>query len=115
MSSRGPEVLWSRHALERLRERIGTDPAGPTARIASAIRERAAWVPGPHARQTEGEVWIALDGPKGKGTAVVVRDGRAWRVVTLRESETCTQGERAGEALTHRPFAVLAARGGGSK
>lgn len=99
-------VQWTRHALERAVERSG---------LSKRVIEQWVWDawttkgPGYFPGVEPGTVWVKIDGPVGKATAVcsVSEDGEGVVIITVRESETVGQGERANEKLTHRPFANL--------
>lgn len=99
------KVEWTDHARERAQERSGLS--------AKAI-ERLVWeaycskAPGYFPQHSPNECWVKVDGPKGKATAIcsVNRDQDGVVIITVRESETAGQGERANEKFTHRPFAA---------
>lgn len=100
------KVEWTDHARERAKERSG---------LSVAVIERLVWdaycskAPGYFPKTAPDECWVKVDGPRGKATAIcsVNRDGDGVVVITIRESETAGQGERANEPLKHNPFSVL--------
>ena len=99
-------MVWSEHAKARADERSGL----PHAEIERLVWD--AWTtngPGYFPGVEPGSVWVKVDGPKGKATAVctLARSQDGVLIITVRESETAGQGERASEPMTHRPFEKL--------
>lgn len=99
-------VHWTKHAKERADERSGLPHEEIEKRCWDAYCGKAF---GYWPTFSPTTCWVVVDGPKGKATAIVGLDryGDGILIITVRESETCGQGERATEALTHRPFEKL--------
>lgn len=99
-------VRWTDHARERAAERSGLSEYEIERKVWAAWCGKAA---GYWPSHTPNQCWVKVDGPKGKATAIVdlSRDGEGALIITVRESETAGQGERADEKLTHKPFANL--------
>lgn len=99
-------VQWTDHARERAEERSGLPEAEIERRVWAAWcgKGMAYWP-----AHSPNQCWVKVDGPKGKATAIVElsRTGDGAVIITVRESETAGQGERADEKLTHKPFANL--------
>ena len=100
------KVNWTNHARERADERSGLPHAEIEKRCWDAYCGKAY---GYWPTFSPTTCWVAVDGPKGRATAIVGldRSNEAILIITVRESETCGQGERAQEALSHRPFEKL--------
>jgi len=100
------KVNWTRHAKERADERSGLSHKEIEKRCWDAYCGKAYgyW---PSFSPTT--CWVEVDGPKGRATAVVELDRSygAILIITIRESETCGQGERANRPLIHNPFERL--------
>lgn len=98
-------VFWTTHARERAAERSGLPEGVIESRVWAAWNGKGAcyWP-----ANEPGVMLVKVDGPAGRATAVCKEDneGRGVAILTIRESETAGQGERADEKLTHRPFAA---------
>jgi hypothetical protein len=99
-------VQWTHHAKDRADERSGLRHTEIEKRCWDAYCGKSY---GYWPKNKPRECWVAVDGPRGKATAIVTlnSDGDGILIVTIRESETCGQGERANEPMRHRPFAAL--------
>ena len=100
------KVNWTNHARERADERSGLPHEEIERRCWDAYCGKAY---GYWPTFSPTTCWVAVDGPKGRATAVVGLDrfNDGILIITIRESETCGQGERAKEVLSHRPFEKL--------
>ena len=100
------KVTWTHHAKERADERSGLPYEEIERRCWDAYCGKAY---GYWPTFSPTTCWVAVDGPKGKATAIVGLDrfNDGLLIITIRESETCGQGERAKEVLSHKPFKKL--------
>lgn len=107
-------VALTAHAESRARARCGLGAEALAAQIRCLAAASDFYEPGANARRdrTQAELWFAVRGPRGLGTAVCVfaTDGSGLLVVTVRDARGFTQADRAGEPLTTRPFAALLGR-----
>jgi hypothetical protein len=87
------KVQWTEHAKRRAKERSGHPLRRLARRIEQAVRKGQFYSPGERIRRVPGEMWVVVDGPKGKATAIVQPLPEGLTIVTVRESETCQQGE----------------------
>lgn len=102
------KVRWTEHAKERAKERSGHPLRRLARRIVQAVRKGHFYEPSAKVRKVLGEVWVVVDGPRGKATAVVQELDNELLVITVRESETCQQGEIALRGPTgYFPFKEL--------
>ena len=85
-----PFLLLTEHAVQQAASRCGLEPRALRAQVETALQARRY-----HAAQPT-ERWIAVQGPNGPGTAIIVRATGGWDVVTVCDASTCTQGERQG-------------------
>ncbi len=105
-------VNWTKHAEERAAERSGHPLRRLARRIEQAVRTGKVYRPSneiiERSSGEESEMWVVVDGPKGKATAVVVDRDDELLVITVRESESCQQGEKAQRKGTgYYPFKDL--------
>ena len=100
------KVNWTKHAWERADERSGLPHEEIERRCWDAYCGKAY---GYWPTFSPTTCWVEVDGPKGRATAVVGldRSNDGILIITIRESETCGQGERAQQVLSHKPFAKL--------
>ncbi len=81
-------------------------------RFVDAYRKGEFYKPGPEiiarSSKDDSEMWIVADGPKGRATAVVILVHEELVVITIRESESCQQGEASlRKSSGHFPFKEL--------
>ncbi len=101
------KVYFSEHAKEQAKARSGHPLRRLARRIEQHIRLGTVYRPSERVARDVGEMWIVVDGPKGKATAVVqVRDGDA-HVITVRDSSQFSQGEQSLRGHGHFPFRDL--------
>ena len=103
-------IEWTRHAMTRARERSGLTVQQLTKRISQMLNQGRYYEPGQWARDEDGELWVNVDGPKGKATAVLVphdEDPGCYSVITIRKANVFRQGEDQDKQLQDRPFKRL--------
>jgi hypothetical protein len=87
-------IFVSEHAAEQGTIRCGLSPTTIIEKLEESLEA------GTYYEHTQEERWVALEGPKGLGTAIIKRDFGVWEVITVRDSSVFTQAERAREKLT---------------
>jgi hypothetical protein len=104
------KLHWTDHAKAQAKARSGHPLRQLTRHIEKALRQGNYYCPSERIQERNGnkdEMWVAVDGPRGKATAVVVDEDDGLLVITVRESESCTQGESALRPMRHLPFKDL--------
>lgn len=79
------KIIMTTHAIEQAMFRCGMTEA----ELRAAVCLLEGYRP-----ESRGEIWIPVKGGKGIGTAVVKARKDAYIVVTVRDSNSFTQGER---------------------
>ncbi|MFA6295801.1 MAG: hypothetical protein WC663_00425 [Patescibacteria group bacterium] len=110
-------ILLTGHAIDQSIKRTGCDADALIAIITKAYLANTYYVPTTKPKQWKDidQMWVSIDGPKGKGFAILVNttldrkfdEVYDWKVTTVCDSNTFTQSDR-NERLTHSPFARLA-------
>lgn len=105
------KVFWTEHAERRAKERSGHTLHRLSRQIEEAVRKCEVYRPS--ARRFKrgsdhpNEMWVVVDGPIGRATAVVYIEDEEIHVVTVRDSESCSQGGSTLRKPGNFPFKDL--------
>ena len=93
-------IFVTTHAKEQGFMRCGITPSYLVAEIEKALDS------GRFYEHSSTERWVAIDGYKGPGTAIMKYQAGMWDVITVRDAGVFTQAERSREKLTAKLLEV---------